>query len=159
MGAEARRFEPWPFALIGALAFMIAVSLAFLRVAIGNPDPLVVKDAYAAEPAMAEAMRAQSRAEALGWRLAESTRAEAEGVFVQAALRDANGDLLDAERVVVRRERPAEGGLDLESVLLREGDAYVGHVALPRAGRWQLIVRAERAGALVEERLALRGPE
>ena len=55
MGADARRFEPWPFALIGALAFMIAVSIAFLRVAVGNPDPLVVKDAYAAEPAVAEA--------------------------------------------------------------------------------------------------------
>jgi nitrogen fixation protein FixH len=158
VGADARRFEPWPFALIGALGFMIAVSIAFLRVAVGNPDPLVVKDAYAAEPAVAEAMRARARAAEQGWKLSVRTRAETDGVVVEAALRDGHGDLLDVERVVVRRERPAEGGLDLESTLVREGDLYVGHVSLPRAGRWQLVVRAERGGALLEETLALWGP-
>lgn len=40
MAAEgARRFEPWPFALAGALALMIAVCLAFAFVATTRPDP------------------------------------------------------------------------------------------------------------------------
>jgi hypothetical protein len=36
---------PWPWILGGLLAFMVAGSLAFLAIAIKNPDPLVVEDA------------------------------------------------------------------------------------------------------------------
>jgi nitrogen fixation protein FixH len=156
--AERRRFEPWPFALAAALALMIGVCIAFLSVAIVHPDPVTVQDSYAAEPALAEALRAQNRGQAQGWDLAVHTRAEEGGVAVEASLRDAAGRALRAERVWVRRERPAEGGLDTEVSLVRDGDVFTGHVPLPRSGRWQLLFHAEREGALLEQRLALQGP-
>lgn len=158
MGTERRGIEPWPCVLAGALALMIGVSVAFLWVAIEHPDAVLVHDAYAAEPEVAEVLRARGRAEAQGWELAVRTRPEADGVAVEAALRDAQGQSLPAERVRVRRERPAEGGLDTEVTLRREGDLFTGHVSLPRPGRWQLVVQAEREGALAERRVALWGP-
>jgi hypothetical protein len=43
--AENKRFEPWPFALAGALLLMIGVSLAFLFIATTHPDPVLTRDA------------------------------------------------------------------------------------------------------------------
>ena len=42
----SRGAGPWPWILAGLLLFMVSSSLAFLRVAISNPDPLVVDDNY-----------------------------------------------------------------------------------------------------------------
>lgn len=158
MGARARRVEPWPVALAGALAFMIATSLSFLFVSLRHPDPVVAADTYAAEPLLAHDLRARERAVALGFALEVATRAVAGGVEVDAALLDATGGAVVADRVLARRERPAEGGLDAEVALVRAGDRYRGVVPLPRSGRWRLSVRAEREGVVVERSLALRGP-
>lgn len=158
MGTERRGIEPWPYVLAGALALMISISVAFLWVSIAHPDAVLVHDAWAVEPEVAAALRARGRAEAQRWDLAVRTRPEADGVAVEAELRDAEGRSLLAERVLVLRERPAEGGLDAEVTLMRDGDVFKGHVSLPLPGRWQLVVRAEREGALAERRVTLRGP-
>ena len=158
MANERRRLEPWPLLLAGALAAMIAISIAFLFVSIEHRDPLLVSDAYAAEPDIADALRARARADANGWRLAVVTRPDAGGVAVEAVLEDARGTPLVAARVLVARERPAEGGLDEEIELDRADAGFTGHVPLPRAGRWNLVVRAERDGARAERRIAIRGP-
>ncbi len=157
MGAERRRFEPWPWAIAGALVFMIGTSLVFLRISIAHPDALVVHDSYASEPGVAERLRALGRAEAKGWRLAVSA-ARAEGdVAVVATLQDGDGRTLQPERVVVTRARPAEGGLDTELTLSQEGDVFRGRVPLPRPGRWLLTVRAELDGDVVERSLVVWG--
>jgi len=158
VAAEKRRFEPWPVALAAALTFMIATSIAFLCTAIRHPDAILVADSYAAEPAVAEDLLARSRGADLGWELAVVTLPRAGGVAVDAAMLDAAGRNVAVERMVVRRERPAEGGLDAEVALVREGDRFRGDIALPRGGRWQLVVRAEHDGAVVERRLAIWGP-
>jgi len=158
VAANTRRIEPWPLVLLGMLALMIGVCVAFVRVAILHPDALVVRDSWTSEPAVADAMRGRERAESEGLHLAVRTRPEEGGVAVEATLRDAGGRPLEAERVLVLRERPAEGGLDAEVALVRQGDLFAGHVPLPRAGRWQLTVRAAKGDALLEERVALRGP-
>lgn len=44
MADEPRRFEPWPWVLAALLGAMIVASLAFWRIAVTNPDPLVVDD-------------------------------------------------------------------------------------------------------------------
>lgn len=156
MGANARRVEPWPVALASALAFMIATSLSFLFVSLRHPDPVVAADTYAAEPALALDLRARERAVALGIALEVATSPAAGGIEVEATLRDATGGGIVAERVIARRERPAEGGLDAEVPLVRAGDRYRGVVPLPRSGRWRLTVRAEREGVVVERSLELR---
>ena len=158
MSLEARRREPWPWLLAGCLGSMIAISLGFLWIASTHPDPTVVDDAWASEPAIAEAIRARQVGVARGWELAVEAADEDGGVRLEVTLRDAGGNALVAERVVVRRERPAEGGLDSDLELARAGDGFAGHVPLPRAGRWMLTVSAEREGGLAEQRLLRTGP-
>jgi nitrogen fixation protein FixH len=142
----------------GFLGSMIGISLSFLWIAVTHPDPRVVEDAWASEPGIADAIRARQAAESRGWALAVETADVVGGVRLHVTLRDAEGRALRAERVRVRRERPAEGGLDADLELARAGSDFVGEVPLPRAGRWTVTVSAEREGGLAERRLALLGP-
>jgi nitrogen fixation protein FixH len=152
------RFEPWPFAVIGLLASMIAGSLAFAVTASRHPDPLVVDDAWRAGRAYSEHVRAARRADVLGWRVDLAAAPAPGGVDVRVELFDAEAAPLAPERVEVRRERPAEGGLDA-SFELRRGDTSVaGHVPLPRPGRWRLVVRAEARGEVVERVFGVNAP-
>ncbi len=156
---ERRRIEPWPFYLAGMLLAMIAGSLTFLAIARAHPDPLVVDDPYLAGLRFNEERAAQQRAEALGVSLELTTRADAEGVEVRALLRDPSGALRPPQHLVLRRERPAEGGLDADFLLERaagaEAGAYRGHVPLPRPGRWRLVARAELGDEVLERSLKL----
>jgi nitrogen fixation protein FixH len=153
MRAEAQRREPWPVALAALLLFMIGGSLGFLRVATSHPDPVVAQEASRELP---EPVRAARRAAQLGWQIAlEAAPHDAGTAGVRVALRDALGAPLAADRVTLRRERPAEGGLDGEVALVADGAEWTGAIALPRTGRWRLIVRAERGGEAAERSFAL----
>jgi nitrogen fixation protein FixH len=140
--ARERRFEPWPLALAAALLCMIASSLAFYAIARLHPDALVVQDAYEAGLRY-NALQAQRRAaEQRGLDI----RLEAELVAGSARLRarvvDEQGGPVSARTIVVRRERPAEGGYDAEFALVRDESGFVGEVPLPRSGRWRLVITA-----------------
>lgn len=152
MRAERRRHEPWPIVLAALLLFMMGTSLGFLRLASAHPDPVLGRDTSRELP---EAVRAVRRADALGWQIALEAAPRAGGADVRVTLRDAAGAPLAADRVSVRRERPAEGGLDAEIPLAGQGGDWAGAVALPRSGRWQLVVRAERGAEAAERRFAL----
>jgi hypothetical protein len=151
MKAERRR-EPWPIFLAALLLFMMGAALGFLRLASAHPDPLVGRDGARELP---EPLRAARRADELGWTFALETLPRPGGAGVRVALRDATGASLPADRVTVRRERPAEGGLDAEVPLAAEGGFWTGAVELPRSGRWHLVVRAERGAEAAERRFAV----
>jgi nitrogen fixation protein FixH len=153
-----RRFEPWPFAVAGLLAAMIAGSLAFAVVASRNPDPPVVTDSWSAGRAYSENVRAARRIEALGWRVDLATAPAPGGVDVRVGLHDAAGQPLAPGRVEVRRERPAEGGLDAGFELRRAEAGFAGHVPLPRPGRWRLVVRVEAGEEAVEQVFGVAAP-
>ena len=155
--AAARRYEPWPIALALGLLLMIGGSLAFLRIAIAHPDAVIAGDAFAGSRAYERALQSRRSAEARGWRLESEAAPSAEGVRVRALMRDAAGRALVAERVVVQREHPSKGGFDAEFAASADGEAFVANVPLPRAGRWWVWVRAERAGVTLLERLAVSG--
>jgi nitrogen fixation protein FixH len=153
MKAERRgRREPWPVALAALLLFMIGASLGFLRVATRHPDAVVGQDASRSLP---EPLRAARRAHALGWEIALVAAPEPGGAAVRVALRDGAGAPLAADRVTLRRERPAEGGLDTELALAGAGADWAGAVPLPRPGRWHLVVRAERGEEAAERRFSV----
>ncbi len=141
MDAE-RRFEPWPFALAAALLTMMAIAVAFYAVAAANPDALVVDDAYAAGLAWNAGVRERERAEALGVELGLAVAPAEGGVAVHVTLAGAGGAPVSAERVTVRRERPAEGGLDADFELVPAGSGWRTELPLPRPGRWRLAVTA-----------------
>lgn len=147
--------EPWPIALAALLAAMIGTSVGFYRVAASNPDPAVSGDSFLAGERFADEARAAQRASARGWTLDVTTQQTAAGVAVAANLLGADGAVLGADRLSVRRERPAEGGYDAEFAVTGD-DAF--EVALPRAGRWSITVRAERDGAVVQRQTAVWMP-
>jgi len=155
---KRRRREPWPVILAAALCAMIGASVGFYRVAADHPDPLVVQDAYAAGRAYSERVRAERHAEALGWHIELEAEPEPGRAEVWVALRDGTGARLAADRVVVRRERPAEGGLDADVPLAPGPEGWAGAVELPRPGRWYLVVRAERGADAAERTFALFAP-
>ena len=158
MNAPRRKTpELWPLALMSMLAAMMGTGTAFYRIAERTPDA-VIAYAYQASLHYSDAVRAAERARALGWQLELNTELRADGAHATVTLRDATGASLDAERVTLRRERPAEGGYDEEFALAREGESWAGQIALPRRGRWHLVARAERDGERIERRVALRLP-
>jgi nitrogen fixation protein FixH len=154
----SRRREPWPVALAAGLCFMIGASLGFWRLASAHPDALVVDDAYAAGRAFSERVRAARRTEALGWRIALDATPGGGGAAVRVRVTDSSERPVAAERVTLRRERPAEGGLDADLALTAGPDGWRGEIGLPRPGRWLLVVRAELAGEAVERSFALFAP-
>ena len=158
MATSKRRLpELWPLGLMALLAAMMGVGVAFYQISKRFPDA-VIADAYQTGLHYSEGVRAAERARALGWQLELRTEIEAEGARATATLRDASGAPLRAERVTLRRERPAEGGLDEEFAMVPSGDEYTGAVALPRPGRWQLVALAEREGERIERRVPVWMP-
>lgn len=153
-----RRPEPWPVGLAAALCFMIGTSVGFWRLASANPDALVVENTQEAEQRYDERVRAARRAEALGWAVGVETTLRPGAAALRVAMRDSAGRVLLPERVTLRRERPAEGGLDAEVALVAEGSGFAGEIALPRPGRWVLRVRAEREGEVAERSVAVWAP-
>jgi nitrogen fixation protein FixH len=145
-------------ALAAGLCFMVGASLGFLRLAAAHPDALVVEDAYAAERAFSERVRAARRAEALGWRIELEAAPRPGAASVHVRVRDGAGQPLTAERVTLRRERPAEGGLDAEVALAEHDGGWSGEIELSRPGRWLLVVRAEHAGEAAERSFAWFAP-
>jgi len=158
MTVSPKRREPWPIALAALLVAMIGTATGFYRVAARNPDALVVADAFAAERNVSERLRAERRADALGWDIALAVDLRSGGAHVEARLHDRSGAPVAADRVSLLRERPAEGGLDESIPLAADGTRFTGDVALPRPGRWQLVVRAERGADTAERTFAVWAP-
>jgi nitrogen fixation protein FixH len=154
-----RRIEPWPLAVLGGLGSMIVICIAVFAVARAHVDPVVVDDAYAAGLRVNETLRADLRAEALGVEMVLAGHIEDDAVRLRVALRDGSGAPFEASRVVVRRERPAEGGLDADFELALRGDAFEGEIPLPLPGRWRLRVHAEVEGETLRRVFWIEAPE
>lgn len=143
----------WPFALAASLAGMIGASLTLLWIAAHHPDPAVVPDAWRAERDLHGERAALARSREAGLTLEVATQTAPGGVRLEGRVLAPGALDRSGWSVRVRRERPAEGGLDAEFELAREGDRFAGVVPLPRPGRWNLIARASGEGVLLERRL------
>lgn len=145
-------FEPWPWIVAGLLLSTIGVSLSFAYVAISHRDALVVEDAYASGLEHNRRARARQRADGAGWRFDFRAEPTPGGVRIAVSALDAAGAPLDPERLIVRRVRPSEGGYDRDFPVPAAGAL---ELPLPRPGRWHLIARAERDGAVLERTYAV----
>jgi nitrogen fixation protein FixH len=158
MSEARRRIEPWPIALVALLAAMIGTSVGFYRIATANPDALVARDAFAAGLDYADAARDARTAAERGWSLDVATAPVAQGVRVTLRLRDAAGAPLSVERAVLRRERPAEAGLDADFAPIEDAGVLAAFVPLPRPGRWRLAAAVDREGLRVERHVEVTAP-
>lgn len=156
MAAE-RRIEPWPVALVCMLAGMIGVSLAFYAVAASHVDAEVVDDSYAAGLRYNAELAAQRRMVERGAQVHFASTPTDDGVAVEARLLDAGGRPIAADSVVLRRERPTQGGFDRDFALEPlPGGAWKGDVPLPLPGRWSLVTTFRVDGDPVRHRVDLR---
>ncbi|HEY8156239.1 MAG TPA: FixH family protein [Myxococcota bacterium] len=161
MGAEARQTsrlrgrEPWPLAIVGLLLVMAAVLAGFLSAALLHPDPVIVSDSYAASQRYDSALRAADRASQLGLRVTLTAQPAPGGTRVAVRLLGADGRALPADRVLVHRERPTQGGFDASVEATPDSDGWTAFVALPLPGSWILEARVERGGELVSRRIAV----
>ena len=153
--SRSRGREPWPLAIVGLLLVMAAVLAGFLSAALLHPDPVIVPDAYAASQRYDSALRAADRASQLGLRLALTAEPAPGGTRVAVRLFGADGRTLAAERVLVHRERPTQGGFDASIEATPDSDGWTAFVALPLAGSWILEARAERGGESVSSRITV----
>jgi nitrogen fixation protein FixH len=136
------------------------VCLAFYTVASRNRDGLVVEDAYAAGLAYDAGREEHDRARRLGIDLALSVEPDAHaGVLVRVATRGRDAQPIEASQVTVRRERPAEGGYDADFPLDRDTGGWSGRIALPKPGRWRLVVAARVGDVTARETFAIEAPE
>ncbi|MDJ0789045.1 MAG: FixH family protein [Myxococcota bacterium] len=156
--ARASRIEPWPVGLAALLLTVMAVITTFAVIAGRNADPLVVEDAYEAGRRINEQIRADRAARALGVDLDVVVVREADsGVGVSVRAIGPDGTPVAVDTVRVRRERPTEGSLDQDFELVRAESRHRGHIPLPRAGRWHLIVVATVDGHEIREIHGLGG--
>jgi nitrogen fixation protein FixH len=138
---------------------MAAVLAGFLSAALLHPDPVIVPDAYLASQRYDTALRAAERASQLGLDLDLATEPAPGGIRVAVRLVGADGRALAADRVLVERERPTQGGFDAAVEAMPEADGWTAFVALPLAGGWIVEARAERGGEIVSRRIAVEaGP-
>jgi nitrogen fixation protein FixH len=157
-GRSGRRREPWPVVLAAALSFMVGTSFGFYRLASSHPDPLVVADAYSAGRAYSDRVRAERRADALGWRVALSAAPRDGRAAVHVTVRDGDQRPVQLDRVTLLRERPTQGGFDRQVPLTAGANGWDGTVSLPLPGRWMLVVHAERGDEMAERSFAVWNP-
>jgi nitrogen fixation protein FixH len=158
MSEERRSSGPWPWIVGGLLLFMVSSSLAFLGIALSHPDALVVDDARRASREEHPELAASRRADAQGWRFALTADVQGQVADVRVSIHDSSGAEPELDAVSVRRIRPAEGGLDLETPLVRGAEGFRAEVQLPRPGRWHLRVSAEHEGESLERTFAVWRP-
>jgi len=154
MAAE-RRFEPWPVGVAAALALGLAGPIAFLWLAVHSPPERVATDPWGTALAQVADERARAAGLARGWDVALRVERSAAGVRVELVPASAREPLPDDIELRLRRERPERADLDAEIPLARENGRWLGEVALPSPGRWQLRARLGAADVWIERRFEL----
>jgi len=116
----------------------IVVGSLFAWTAVTTSDGLVTEDYY-------------QEGKMVGYTLVRSRRAEELGLRAGMRLREGNITIrLESAQPIapptalrVMLSHPTRAGIDQESRLLPEGDAYVGTIYLPNSGHWLVLVEDE----------------
>jgi len=140
----------WPAAMIAVLALTVLANFAVLRLA-HDPDAAIVEpDAYPKAVAWDSTAARRDASDALGWTAVAAIGAiEGAGEAAHAAVRvvivDRDGLPVDGARVTVEAIHNRERRRPSAELAGRGAGAYEAPMPLPRAGLWELRVRAERA--------------
>ena len=141
---SAYRWIPWAFA--GALGIVVAVNGALAYFAVSSSTGLVTEHPYESGTRYNRVLDAARAQDALGWQatLAFAGDGHAQGE-VAVAIADRAGEPLSGLDVSALVSRPVEPLPDTPLQLAEAGGGhYRGHVALPRAGQWEVHVVARR---------------
>ncbi|MBL8696852.1 MAG: FixH family protein [Alphaproteobacteria bacterium] len=145
-----RSLIPWIF--VGGMLVVVAVNAAMVATALTSFSGLAYPDAFGRGVAYNRVIADVERQERLGWTWRVSLDADAarRSESLRLDLADSAGRPLTGAQVAVSIERPVERGAPIH-VELRETaqGRYVGEVALPQRGQWDVKLAIARAGDTV----------
>lgn len=139
---------PWIF--VGMFAVVIGVNAALAYFATSTFNGLQTEGAYEKGLAYNQALAGAAAQEKLGWAVRADVAATApaegrHGGAVTVQVHDRDGKPVDGLEVFAVFSRPTQAGLDSRVPLARSADGrFVGDVALPLPGQWDMLVVANR---------------
>lgn len=129
--------EPWPWLLMAGPFIVVVAGIVTAWLAVTTSDGLVTEDYYKQGQAVGATLARSRRAEELN--LQAGIRITEQGMRVRLA-----GQLADAPPSLdVMLSHPTRAGLDQQSRLRRDGDAYAGEMQLPAKGHWLILIEDE----------------
>ncbi|MDP3032473.1 MAG: FixH family protein [Rhodocyclaceae bacterium] len=131
--------EPWPWLLMILPFTAIVLGAMLLWLAISTNDGLVTEDYYKQGQMVAETLVQSRRAQELG--IAAGLRMTHDSIRVRLTARQADTPMPPALAVML--SHPTRAGLDQQSLLRPDGDAYVGYLQLPASGHWLVLIEDE----------------
>lgn len=131
--------EPWPWLLMSGPLIVIVAGLYTAWLAITSSDGLVSEDYYKKGLAAGETLAKSQHAESLAIRAGILMTRDG----MQVRLTSATGKLAMPPALLVTLSHPTRAGLDQQSRLLPQADAYVGAMRLPASGHWLVLIEDE----------------
>lgn len=130
--------EPWPWLLMAGPFIVIVAGITTAWLAVKSSDGLVSEDYYKQGQAVGETLARSRHAEEIGLQAGISLKAD--GIRVRLL---STAAMTPPPVLLVTLSHPTRAGLDQQSRLRRDGDAYVGDMHLPASGHWLMLVEDE----------------
>jgi nitrogen fixation protein FixH len=143
----------WPIGIAAILLATVASNLAVIFLTKDDPSFAVEPDYYRKAVAWDSTAALRARSTALGWRVDAHTTAVADGTVLALDVLDAQGAPVTGATVQGELLHVARAA-DVQVVAFTSADAgYAARVAMPRAGVWELRLRAVRGSDTFVETL------
>jgi len=130
--------EPWPWILMAGPAIVIVAAFYTAWLAVTSADGLVTDDYYKQGQQAGEVL-AQSR-KAQEMELHAFLRLNREAIHIRL---EAKPDATLPPTLNVMLSHPTRAGLDQKMKLPKTGNDYSGHMLLPAAGHWLILIEDE----------------
>jgi hypothetical protein len=130
--------EPWPWLLMAGPLIVIVAGVFTAWLAVKSSDGLVTEDYYKQGLAVGETLARSRHAEEMG--LTAGLSLKADGVRVRLS---SKAGMAPPPALSVTLSHPTRAGLDQQSRLRRDGDAYIGAMHLPASGHWLVLIEDE----------------
>lgn len=130
--------ERWPWLLMLGPFIVIVAGGVTAWLAVVTSDGLVTEDYYKQGQAAGETLARSRHAEALG--IQAGVRLTEDGIRVRLSSQSA---LPATPALLVTLSHPTRAGMDQQSRLRQDGDAYVGTMHLPASGHWLVLIEDE----------------
>lgn len=130
----------WPLAVVGILGVSLTVCAITVVAAVSDPSYAIEDDYYQRAVDWDHERDLQAASDRLGWRA--DVIVSDDGI-ITAVMTDANDQPIDNAAVRVTTFHHARRGLAQDLTLQPRGNGrYVGTLAQPRSGQWQVRLRA-----------------
>jgi hypothetical protein len=132
--------EPWPWLLMAGPFIVVLAASYTAWVAISTSDGLVTDDYYQKGLAISETLTRSAKAKDLGLQAGVTLVEDSVRVRLSSYL---HKEFAAPQAVSITLSHPTQAGVDQTRVLVRQGDAYVGKLNLPRSGHWLILLEDE----------------